>query len=376
MHRLGSFYQVPKKSYAPNGPFTRVTSNNGDYLMKLTLGTPPVDVYGLVDTGSDLVWAQCTPCQGCYKQKSPMFEPLRSKTYTPVPCNSEECNSLFGDSCSPQKLCAYSYAYADSSVTKGVLARETITFSSTDEESVVVGDIIFGCGHSNSGIFNENDMGIIGLGGGPLSLVSQIGSLYGSRRFSQCLVPFHADPQTSGTISFGDASDVSGDGVVTTPLVYEEGQSYLVTLEGISVGDTFVPFNSSEMLAKGNIMIDSGTPATYLPQELYDRLVEELKVQSSLLPIADDPDLDTQLCYRSETNLEGPPLIAHFEGADVPLMPIQTFIAPKDGVFCFAMAGTTDGEYIFGNFAQSNILIGFDLDKKLVSFKPTDCANK
>ncbi|WVZ10181.1 hypothetical protein V8G54_014711 [Vigna mungo] len=377
MHRLGSFYQVPKKSYAPNGPFTRVTSNNGDYLMKLTLGTPPVDVYGLVDTGSDLVWAQCTPCQGCYKQKSPMFEPLRSKTYTPVPCNSEECNSLFGHSCSPQKLCAYSYAYADSSVTKGVLARETITFSSNDEESVVVGDIIFGCGHSNSGIFNENDMGIIGLGGGPLSLVSQIGSLYGSRRFSQCLVPFHADPQTSGTISFGDGSDVSGEGVVITPLVYEEGQSsYLVTLEGISVGDIFVPFNSSEMLAKGNIMIDSGTPATYLPQELYDRLVEELKVQSSLLPIDYDPDLDTQLCYRSDTNLEGPPLIAHFEGADVPLMPIQTFIAPKDGVFCFAMAGTTDGEYIFGNFAQSNILIGFDLDKKLVSFKPTDCANQ
>ena len=167
MHRLGS-----------NGVFTRVTSNNGDYLMKLTLGTPPVDVYGLVDTGSDLVWAQCTPCQGCYRQKSPMFEPLRSNTYTPIPCDSEECNSLFGHSCSPQKLCAYSYAYADSSVTKGVLARETVTFSSTDGEPVVVGDIVFGCGHSNSGTFNENDMGIIGLGGGPLSLVPQFGNLW------------------------------------------------------------------------------------------------------------------------------------------------------------------------------------------------------
>jgi hypothetical protein len=69
-------------------------------------------------------------------------------------------------------------------------------------------------------------------------------------------------------------------------------------------------------------------------------------------------------------------LTAHFEGADVQLMPIQTFIPPKDGVFCFAMAGTTDGEYIFGNFAQSNILIGFDLDKKTISFKPTDCTNQ
>ncbi|XP_029129725.1 aspartic proteinase CDR1-like [Cajanus cajan] len=262
-------------------------------------------------------------------------------------------------------------------ITNGVLAREAVTFSSTSGEPVVVGDILFGCGHSNSGNFNENDMGIIGLGGGPLSLVSQIGDLYGSKRFSQCLIPFHADPHTSGTISFGDDSDVSGEGVATTPLVSEEGQTpYLVTLEGISVGDTFVPFNSSEMLSKGNIMIDSGTPATYLPQEFYDRLVEELKVQSSLLPIDDDPDLGTQLCYRSETNLEGPILTAHFEGADVQLMPIQTFIPPKDGVFCFAMAGTTDGDYIFGNFAQSNVLIGFDLDRRTVSFKPTDCTNQ
>ncbi|XP_027362375.1 aspartic proteinase CDR1-like [Abrus precatorius] len=376
-HRLGSFYQVPKKSYGPNGPFTRVTSNNGDYLMKLTLGTPPVDVYGLIDTGSDLVWTQCTPCYGCYKQKSPMFEPLRSKTYSPIPCDSEQCNLLFGHFCSPQNLCAYSYGYADSSVTKGMLATETVTFSSNNEEPVVVGDIIFGCGHSNSGTFNENDMGIIGLGGGALSLVSQIGNLYGSKRFSQCLVPFHTDPHASGTISFGDVSDVSGEGVVTTPLVYDEGQTpYFVTLEGISVGDTFVPFNSSEMLSKGNIMIDSGTPATYLPQEFYDRLVEELKLQSSLLPIDDDPDLGTQVCYRSKANLDGPVLTAHFEGADVQLLPIQTFIAPKDGVFCFAMAGTNDGDYIFGNFAQSNILIGFDLDRKTVSFKPTDCTNQ
>ncbi|CAJ1926778.1 unnamed protein product [Sphenostylis stenocarpa] len=351
MHKNGIFYQVPKKSNAPNSPFTRVTSNNGDYLMKLPLGTPPVDVYGLVDTGSDLVWAQCTPCQGCYKQKNPLFDPIRSKTYTPIPCDSNECNLVFDHSCSPQKLCTYGYSYADSSITKGMLARETVTFSSTSGDPVVVKDIVFGCGHNNTGNFNENDMGIIGLGGGPLSLVSQIGKLYGSKRFSQCLVPFHADPHTSGTISFGNDSDVSGEGVATTPLVYEEGQTpYLVTLEG--------------------------TPATYLPPEFYDHLVEELKKQINLPPIDDDPDLGTQLCYESETNLKGPILTAHFEGADVKLMPSQTFIPPKDGVFCFAMAATTDGLYIFGNFAQSNVLIGFDLDRKTVSFKSTDCSKQ
>ncbi|KAG4987394.1 hypothetical protein JHK84_029986 [Glycine max] len=465
----GSFYQVPKKSYASNGPFTRVTSNNGDYLMKLTLGTPPVDVYGLVDTDSDL-----------------------------------ECNSFFDHSCSPEKACDYVYAYADDSATKGMLAKEIATFSSTDGKPIVE-SIIFGCGHNNTGVFNENDMGLIGLGGGPLSLVSQMGNLYGSKRFSQCLVPFHADPHTSGTISLGEASDVSGEGVVTTPLVSEEGtpETYLpqefydrlveelkvqinlppihvdpdlgtqlcykseTNLEGpiltahfegadvkllplqtfippkdgvfcfamtgttdglyifalewmVDCGMTQVLFEmdckvivdrvnqlfstqdttdlgaiilqyphtsgtisfgdasdvSGEGVATTPLVSEQVTPATYLPQEFYDRLVEELKVQSNMLPIHDDPDLGTQFCYRSETNLEGPILTAHFEGADVQLMPIQTFIPPKDGVFCFAMAGTTDGEYIFGNFAQSNVLIGFDLDRRTVSYKATDCTNR
>ncbi|QHO23470.1 Aspartic proteinase [Arachis hypogaea] len=99
-------------------------------------------------------------------------------------------------------------------------------------------------------------------------------------------------------------------------------------------------------------------------------------MQINLRPILDDPDFGTQLCYKSETNLEGPILTAHFDGADVQLMPIQTFISPKDGVFCFAMAGTNNGEYIFGNFAQANILIGFDLEKRNVSFKPADCTKQ
>ncbi|KAI4295337.1 hypothetical protein L6164_035392 [Bauhinia variegata] len=379
--RFHSFYQVPNKSSLspPSSPFAKVTSNNGDYLMKLSFGTPPVDIYGLADTGSDLVWAQCTPCYGCYKQKNPKFDPQNSKTYSPIPCHSQQCDLVPGASCSSENLCGYSYAYADSSVTNGVLAKETITFSSSDTGNpVAIGDIIFGCGHKDSGTFNENDMGLFGLGGGPLSLVSQIGSLYGGRRFSQCLVPFHTDPSISGTMSFGEGSEVSGDGVVRTPLVYEEGQTpYMVTLEGVSVGDTYVPFdNSSEMVSKGNIMIDSGTPATYIPQDFYDRLAKEVKEQVSMSPIQDDPDLGSQLCYRSNNNLEGPLLTAHFEGADVPLMPIQTFIPPKQGVFCFAMAASTDGYQIFGNFAQSNLLIGFDLDRKTVSFKPTDCTNQ
>lgn len=274
----------------------------------------------------------------------------------------------------------YSYEYADSSVSKGVLAEEKFRFGGDDNGGGVESEIVFGCGHEDSGTFNENDMGVIGLGGGPLSLVSQIGATFGGRRrFSQCLVPFHTDPNIAGTLTFGEDSEVTGEGVVTTPLISQDGEtSYKVALNGISIGDTFVPFNTPESESSQlNIIIDSGTPATYLPQDFYDQLVQELKGQSNLVPIEDDPDLGSQLCYKSDTNVEGPIITAHFDSdANVPLMPIQTFIPPKDGVFCFAMAPSSDGLFIFGNFAQSNLLIGFDLDNKVVSFKPTDCTNQ
>lgn len=192
-----------QRTFSQNGgATTRVTSNNGDYLMKLTLGTPPFDIYGLVDTGSDLVWAQCKPCNGCYKQKNPFFDPQNSKTYKNIQCKTGQCNLLPPvHSCSAQNLCSYTYGYGDGSATNGVLASETVTFSSSKGAAVVVNNILFGCGHKNTGNFNENEMGLIGLGGGPLSLVSQLGTIYGSKRFSQCLVPFHTDPHISGTVS-------------------------------------------------------------------------------------------------------------------------------------------------------------------------------
>lgn len=141
---------------------------------------------------------------------------------------------------------------------------------------------------------------------------------------------------------------------------------------------TYLPFGnssgSSVVVAKGNMMIDSGTPPTILPQQLYDRFVPQVRNRVALEPITDDPSLGFQLCYRTTTNLKGPNVMAHFEGGNVLLTPTQLFISPKDGVFCLGVTnGSSDGG-IFGNFAQSNYLIGFDLERQMVSLKPMDCT--
>ncbi|XP_075648419.1 aspartic proteinase CDR1-like [Castanea sativa] len=362
------------KKYYPNALQSQVIAYKGEHLMKLTIGTPPLDIYGIADTGSDLVWTQCVPCDDCYNQISPMFDPLKSSTYNDFNCESEQCRLINTGPCS-QNTCTYTYAYADYSITRGVFAQEKVTMTSNSGQTVSL-DIAFGCGHNNSGFFNDHEMGIIGLGGGSVSFVSQIGSTFGSKRFSHCLLPFGADPSIASKISFGNGSEVVGDGVVSTPLVSKEDKTpYFVTLEGISVGDTYVPFNSLGMVSKGNMFLDSGTPPTIVPQDFYDRLAVEVQKQIAMNPIRDDPDLGTQLCYRTKSNLDGPILTVHFEGAKVQLKPMHTFISPKDGVYCFAMQGSI-GDGIYGNFAQANFLIGFDMETMMLSFMPTDCTKQ
>ncbi|KAF3454313.1 hypothetical protein FNV43_RR04760 [Rhamnella rubrinervis] len=366
-----------RKSLNPNTPQADVNANKGQYLMKISVGTPPFDFYGIADTGSDLIWAQCVPCDGCYNQTKPMFNPTNSSTYIPIPCGSQQCHLLDTAACSPENTCNYTYGY-EAGLTQGLLATETVTLTSSSGQHISLQNIVFGCGHNNTGSFNEDEMGLVGLGSGPLSLVSQIGPLFGGRKFSHCLLPFHTDPRITSKLIFGSDSEVSGDGVVSTSLVSKQDPTpYFVTLEGISVGQEYVSFNSSGLVSKGNMFLDSGTPPTILPQDFYDRLVEEVKNQVDLKPVEDDERLEPQLCYKSETILEGPMLTVHFEGgATLQLTPLQTFIPPLEGVFCFAMTNTDSDVGVYGSFAQSNFLIGFDIETMVVSFKPADCTKQ
>ncbi|KAJ4722808.1 3-isopropylmalate dehydratase large subunit-like [Melia azedarach] len=212
--------------------------------------------------------------------------------------HTEQCHLLDTVSCSSQQLCNYTYGYGGSQLTKGVLATEKITFGSTSGNPTVLDDIVFGCGHNNTGGFNENEMGLVGLGGRNLSLTSQICSRLGTNKFSYCSVPFRTNPNITSKIHFGSGSEVSGDDVVSTPIVPKDDPTYhFVTLEGISVGNKFIQ-------------------------------------QARSIP---------------------PPL---------------------DGVLCFSMLPVDADVGIYGNFAQSNYFIGYDLDKQIVSFKPADCTKQ
>ncbi|XP_062002117.1 aspartic proteinase CDR1-like [Rosa rugosa] len=373
--------------------------SNG-HIMKLSIGTPPSDIYVLSDTGSTLLWTQCKSCKTCYKTKYAMFDPRKSSTYRNITCSERECkfvddykpSSQSPSFCQkhPTRLCTYNMTYVDTASSLGVLAKETFTLTSRTGEVVTLEDIVFGCGHLNyEPVSTGNEMGVIGLGRGPMSFVSQIAPHVGGNKFSYCLVPMRTDPKFESKINFGNGSEVLGEGVVSTPLLdVDDSSNYIVAVEGISIGNEFVPFNSTvKPLKKFKMVVDSGSSIGHLPRDIWDRVITQLnktldpELKPSIVYNA-TADKTHYLCFNSMTIPEEPKVAFHFMGGGkLELMAEQIFIkSPQEentvyfGIGCMDVYSGVDSG-LFGANLQGNLLIGYDLDRNVASFKPTNCLN-
>lgn len=367
-------------SVSTNAAEATIIANGAEYLMEFSLGTPPVKILAIADTGSDLIWTQCKPCTRCYTQNDPLFDSSKSSTYKKVSCPTSLCTSLYGTACSSsgsKPVCKYSASYGDGSFSNGDIATETLTLSSTSSSSVVLPEIIIGCGHNNSGSFKPQESGIVGLGGGTESLVTQISSSI-SGKFSYCLVPSFSSSSTDTTskLNFGSNAVVSGEGAVSTPLVAKDPNTfYFLTLEAISVGSTRIPFTAgSSSVEEGNIIIDSGTTLTLLPDDFYSRLEAEVVNAVSATRI-DFPTSGLSLCFEASDpqQIGAPDITVHFKGAEVKLRLGNSFVLAADSEVCFTFASSASLA-IYGNLSQNDFLVGYDNVGQTVTFQPTDCT--
>ncbi|KAG4947388.1 hypothetical protein JHK87_043395 [Glycine soja] len=260
----------------------------------------------------------------------------------------------------------------DGSHSQGDLSVETVTLGSSNDPFVHFPRTVIGCIRNTNVSFDS--IGIVGLGGGPVSLVSQLSSSTG-KKFSYCLAPIS---DRSSKLKFGDAAMVSGDGTVSTRIVFKDWKKfYYLTLEAFSVGNNRIEFRSSSSRSsgKGNIIIDSGTTFTVLPDDVYSKL-ESAVADVVKLERVEDPLKQFSLCYKSTYDkVDVPVITAHFSGADVKLNALNTFIVASHRVVCLAFLSSQSGP-IFGKLAQQNFLVGYDLQSKIVSFKPTDCTKQ
>ncbi|XVF60972.1 hypothetical protein PTKIN_Ptkin08bG0090700 [Pterospermum kingtungense] len=348
-----------------------VVSGNGEFLMDISIGTPPKSYSAILDTGSDLIWTQCKPCSQCFSQSTPIFDPKKSSTFSKLSCSSNLCAALPQSNCGDG--CEYLYTYGDYSSTQGVMGTETFTFG-----KVSVPNIGFGCGEDNEGDGFSQGAGLVGLGRGPLSLVSQLKE----PKFSYCPTSI-VETQTS-TLLMGSLASVNSsklDAIKTTPLVQNPSQPsfYYLSLQGISVGSTRLFIKKSTFALQddgtGGLIIDSGTTITYLEKSAFD-LVKKEFISQMKLSVDNSGSTGLDLCFNlpsGSTQVDVPKLVFHFDGADLDLPGENYMIADSSsGVICLAM-GSSSGMSIFGNVQQQNMLVLHDLEKETLSFVQTQC---
>ncbi|XP_059071344.1 aspartic proteinase nepenthesin-2-like [Cryptomeria japonica] len=325
---------------------TPVEVGDGEFLMSVVLGTPSVSFEAIVDTGSDLIWTQCKPCKDCFSQPTPIFDPSKSPTFSTIPCGDSLCAALGSTQTGCNPDCTFMYQYGDGSFTSGDLAYETLSIGSSK-----VKGIAFGCGHDNEGQGFSQGGGLVGLGRGGLSLISQLGSK-AENMFSYCLLPI---------------TDSSSQ---TSPLFFGEG----ITLNGKALD---IPPGTFDLQSDGSggMIIDSGTTVTILDQAAYSPLKEAIQSAIDLTPV-DGSSTGLDLCYHtSSAHLTLPTLVFNFKGGvDYELPADNFFIQASENLLCLAMLGEPSGNpSIFGNIQQQNFHILYNNAQNTLSFKPTKC---
>ncbi|XP_034700260.1 aspartic proteinase CDR1-like [Vitis riparia] len=345
------------------------------FLVNFSIGRPPVPQLVGIDTGSDLLWVQCHPCADCFRQSTPIFDPSKSSTYVDLSYDSPICPN------SPQKKynhlnqCIYNASYADGSTSSGNLATEDIVFETSDQGTVTVSSVVFGCGRSNRGRFDGQQSGILGLSAGDQSIVSRLGS-----RFSYCIGDLFDPHYTHNQLVLGDGVKMEGS---STPFHTFNG-FYYVTLEGISVGETRLDINPEVFQrtesGQGGVVMDSGTTATFLAKDGFDPLSNEIqKLVRGHFQQVIYRTIPGWLCYKGRVNedLRGfPELTFHFaEGADLVLDANSLFVQKNQDVFCLAVleSNLKNIGSVIGIMAQQHYNVAYDLIGKRVYFQRIDC---
>ncbi|GMI83806.1 hypothetical protein like AT3G20015 [Hibiscus trionum] len=348
-----------------------MAQGSGEYFVRIGVGSPPRNQYMVIDSGSDIVWVQCQPCSQCYRQSDPVFNPADSASFAGVSCGSSVCDRIEKSGCNTGRSCRYEVSYGDGSYTKGTLALETLTFGRTAVKNVAIG-----CGHINRGMF-IGAAGLLGLGGGSMSLVGQLGGQTGGA-FSYCLVSRGTD--ASGSLVFGRGEMPVGASWVPLLRNPRAPSFYYIGLSGLGVGGIRVAISEDIFelteLGYGGVVMDTGTAVTRFPTSAYNAFRDSFITQTTNLPRASKVSIfDT--CY----NLSGfisvrvPTVSFYFSGGPILTLPARNFLIPVDdmGTFCFAFAPSGSQLSIIGNIQQEGIQISFDGANGFVGFGPNVC---
>nr|XP_043610715.1 aspartic proteinase nepenthesin-1 [Erigeron canadensis] len=382
----------------PNLPLTSgAYAGAGQYFVTLHLGTPPQPLLLIADTGSDLIWVACSACRNdCNATRPPhsAFLARHSGSFCLHHCYDPACRLVPKPrpvgACNITRLhspCRYEYSYADGSITNGFFAKETTSFNSTTGKLLQHDSLAFGCGFKISGpsvsgpSFN-GAQGVMGLGRGPISFVTQLGRRFGDK-FSYCLKDYTVAPPPTSYLMIG--TNDRNPKMRYTPLTTNPLSStfYYIGVQNVYVDNVKVRISPSvwdlDKMGNGGTIVDSGTTLTFLPDIAYRRILTAFRRRVNLpIPEGSPPNFD--LCYNVSginQRLSLPKLSFKLVGNSVFSPPFGNyFIDTAEDVKCLALQPVTSpgGFSVIGNLMQQGFLFEFDIGRSRLGFSRSGCS--
>lgn len=370
------------------------------YVVETNLGTPGLPVKLIMDTGGNLIWTQCRPCQNCFPQTVPIYDSQASPTYHKLPCSHELCQGDYRRFDCVENECVYDIRYGvvtspNSPRTKGVASFESFQFTIDDVHGTrVVDDMIFGCSNDNTNFeFSGGQVsGILGLSLAPDSLGSQLAKKgVANYRFSYCLAPFHDETVQHGVLRFGDDIRIPAGNIQTTNFVVTTGRyPYFMELLDISVGFHLMGFQElpdmfliREDGAAGGCLIDSGfiigtidqrTPGRNAYKEVM-QVFQAYYESQGLRRIIGKVVENLPLCFRKKRGFKNfLTMTYHFNGGDYVLDGKYVhYFNEEDKYFCVALRPST--RTIIGAWHQQNMRLIYNMNIGALQWVTENCAN-
>ncbi|KAL2536882.1 Eukaryotic aspartyl protease family protein [Forsythia ovata] len=356
---------VAGRSIVPVASGRQITQNP-TYILRAKVGTPPQTLLMAMDTSSDAAWIPCSGCAGC---GGTAFDTAKSTSFKNLSCGAAQCKQVPNPSCAGT-TCGFNMTYGSSSIAAS-LVQDTVTLA-TDP----VPGYTFGCVQKATGS-SIPAQGLLGLGRGPLSLLSQTQNLY-KATFSYCL-PSYKSPNFSGSLRLGPNSQPIR--IKYTQLLKNPRRSslYYVNLVGIKVGKGLVKIPPTAFAHDPNTgsgtVIDSGTVFTRLVQPAYIAVRDAFRRRMGNAVVSSLGGFDT--CYTVPVTV--PTISFMFSGMNMTLAQDNFLIRSAVGTTsCLAMAAAPDNVNsvlnVIASFQQQNHRILIDVPNSKLGVARETCT--
>ncbi|XP_057970806.1 aspartic proteinase Asp1 [Malania oleifera] len=351
----------------------------GFYYVQINVGQPPNPYFLDPDTGSDLTWLQCdAPCVRCTKQPHPLYRPKNEL----VACKDPLCTSLHwpGEhNCENPEQCDYEIQYADGGSSLGVLVRDLFPLNLTNGVRLSP-RLALGCGYDQipGASFHPLD-GILGLGNGKSSIISQLHSQGVVRNvIGHCL-----SGRGGGYLFFGD--DIYDSSRIVWTKMSRDFSYYSPGNAELILGGKASGFKNLR------VVFDSGSSYTYFNSEAYQAVLSLTRKELSKTPLNEAQDDRTlPFCWKGKKPFKNmrdikryfKPFALSFENrgkakTKYELLPESYLIISSKGNVCLGILNGTEiglqNFNVIGDISMQDRMVIYDNEKQVIGWAPTKC---